>query len=152
MIQRVQSLYLLGALLASIALYYFPVLCFQSDATELTFYIGEVLDINKLVVLKTYPLIVVLVLVQLLLVFQIFNYRKRIRQIQTGNAVIILCGIFYLTIAAYLFNLINTMSDFKSLSVSIGLFIPLIVIAFVFMANKHIKKDEDLVRSVDRIR
>lgn len=34
----------------------------------------------------------------------------------------------------------------------IGIFIPLVVIVFLVMANKAIKKDEALVKSVDRLR
>ncbi|MDB4192329.1 DUF4293 domain-containing protein, partial [Flavobacteriaceae bacterium] len=34
----------------------------------------------------------------------------------------------------------------------IGMFIPSVVILFAVMANKAIKKDENLVKSVDRLR
>ena len=34
----------------------------------------------------------------------------------------------------------------------IGMFMPIIVIVLLAMANKAIKKDEDLVKSVDRLR
>ena len=34
----------------------------------------------------------------------------------------------------------------------IGMFIPILVILLVVLANKAIKKDEDLVKSVDRLR
>jgi hypothetical protein len=34
----------------------------------------------------------------------------------------------------------------------IGMFIPIIVIVLLAIANKAIKKDEDLVKSVDRLR
>jgi hypothetical protein len=34
----------------------------------------------------------------------------------------------------------------------IGMFIPIIVIVLLALANKAIKKDEDLVKSVDRLR
>lgn len=152
MIQRVQSLYLLGALLVSIVLYYFPVLCFQSGGAELIFYVEKIVDSNNLVVLNTYPLLVVIALSQFLIVFQIFNYKKRIRQMQTGKAVIILSIVFYAIIAAYLINSVGFSADFSSFSLRIWLFIPIVVIVLVLLANKQIKKDEDLVRSIDRIR
>ena len=34
----------------------------------------------------------------------------------------------------------------------IGMFLPIIVIVLLVVANKAIKKDEDLVKSVDRLR
>ena len=34
----------------------------------------------------------------------------------------------------------------------IGMFIPILVIVLLVFANKAIKKDEDLVKSVDRLR
>lgn len=34
----------------------------------------------------------------------------------------------------------------------IGMFFPIIVVVLLVMANKAIKKDEDLVKSVDRLR
>lgn len=34
----------------------------------------------------------------------------------------------------------------------IGMFIPVVVVLLLFLANKAIKKDEDLVKSVDRLR
>ena len=34
----------------------------------------------------------------------------------------------------------------------IGMFIPVIVVVLLAVANKAIKKDEDLVKSVDRLR
>jgi hypothetical protein len=34
----------------------------------------------------------------------------------------------------------------------IGIFLPICVIVLLVMANKAIKKDEDLVKSVDRLR
>ena len=34
----------------------------------------------------------------------------------------------------------------------IGMFIPVLSIVFLVLANKAIKKDEDLVKSVDRLR
>jgi len=152
MIQRVQSLYLLGAFLVSIVLYYFPVLYFQSGDAELIFYVDKIVDSNNLVVLNSYPLLVVVSLSQFLIVFQIFNYKKRIRQMQTGKAVIILNIVFYAIIVAYLVNFVGFSADFSSFSLRIGLFVPIFLIILVLLANKQIKKDENLVRSIDRIR
>lgn len=50
---------------------------------------------------------------------------------------------------------------YRSLSISgetavsekgIGMFLPIVSIVFLALANKAIKKDEDLVKSVDRLR
>jgi hypothetical protein len=34
----------------------------------------------------------------------------------------------------------------------LGMYLPVIALAFTFLANRGIKKDEDLVKSVDRLR
>jgi hypothetical protein len=34
----------------------------------------------------------------------------------------------------------------------IGMFLPILVVLLIVLANKAIKKDEDLVKSVDRLR
>ncbi len=136
MIQRIQSVYLfIVAILAGLGIY-FPVW-----------------DDQKLNIIKGFDNIYILSLfasvsVLSLLTIFLFNNRKLQFVLNRFNILInlILLGVFgYYT---------QTLSG-EAIVVSekeIGLVVPLISIVFLYLANKAIKKDEDLVKSVDRLR
>ena len=63
--------------------------------------------------------------------------------------IIIFINLFLLGILIYLSL---TLPGEASSEKGIGMFLPIVVILFAFLANKAIKKDEDLVKSVDRLR
>ncbi|MDA8952064.1 DUF4293 domain-containing protein [Flavobacteriaceae bacterium] len=77
-----------------------------------------------------------------------FKFKKRQLQFVLVR-IIILINLFLLGILIYLsLTLPGEVSSEKG----IGMFLPIVVILFAFLANKAIKKDEDLVKSVDRLR
>ena len=79
----------------------------------------------------------------------IFLFKNRQLQFVL-NRLNILINLFLLGILIYLSQ---TLSGEASVSEKgIGMFFPIIVILLLFLANKAIKKDEDLVKSVDRLR
>lgn len=78
----------------------------------------------------------------------IFKFKNRELQFVLGR-IIILINLFLLGILMYLSL---TIPGEVSSEKGIGMFIPIVVILFVVLANKAIKKDEDLVKSVDRLR
>ena len=81
-------------------------------------------------------------------IIAIFKFNKRQLQFVLGR-IIILINLFLLGILIYLsLNISGEVSSEKG----IGMFLPIVVILFAFLANKAIKKDEDLVKSVDRLR
>ena len=78
----------------------------------------------------------------------IFRFNKRQLQFVLGR-IIILINLFLLGILIYLsLNISGEVSSEKG----IGMFIPSVVIILAVMANNAIKKDENLVKSVDRLR
>ena len=84
----------------------------------------------------------------LIALVSIFQFKNRKLQFVLGR-IIILINLFLLGILIYVsLSLPGEVSSEKG----IGMFIPIIVILFSFLANKAIKKDEDLVKSVDRLR
>ena len=84
----------------------------------------------------------------LLALFSIFSYKDRQKQFVLGR-LIILINLFLLGILIYLsLNLPGEVTSEKG----IGMFLPTVAILFSVMANRAIKKDEDLVKSVDRLR
>ena len=103
-------------------------------------------------ILSAYPYLILSGIITFLILFQIFNFKKRIRQMQTGKVIIILSILWYIMGGIYVFNYFKTFDVFSDGRPLISVFAPLLMIFFVYLANKRIRKDEDLVRSVDRIR
>jgi glucan phosphoethanolaminetransferase (alkaline phosphatase superfamily) len=83
---------------------------------------------------------------------EIFKYRNRLTQIKLGtlNSLLMTGSLVYLVYLTYSMQgeiLPNILGEYK-----VGLFMPAIALVFNSLANRFIRKDEKLVRSVDRIR
>ncbi|HLV23474.1 MAG TPA: DUF4293 domain-containing protein [Moheibacter sp.] len=85
----------------------------------------------------------------LLSLLTIFLFKNRTMQIRLNNLNIFL-NILLIGYLAY--GLSNLPGGFSDSEKGIGLLIPFISIALLFIANRFIKKDEKLVKSVDRFR
>jgi hypothetical protein len=142
MIQRIQSIYLLLATVASGALIF--VFNLWNNFKEAVFALD--LFSRDSYLLKLIPMLFLLSTIASFLSIFLFHDRKL--QFVTGR-LIILINLFLLGILIYLsLNISGEVSSEKG----IGMFIPSVVILFAVMANKAIKKDENLVKSVDRLR
>ncbi len=145
MIQRIQSIYLLVASLLSGALPLTINLWTQvKDSTPI--YILDLFSGSSFLE----KLIPVFFLVSaLVILISIFLYNNRKLQFVIGR-IAILINLFLLGLLIYLSL---TLSGETAVSEKgIGMLIPVFVILLVVLANKAIKKDEDLVKSVDRLR
>jgi len=158
MIQRIQTLYLFLAIIALVLMYFFPLATFLSDLAYLKFYFtgvknmapgGEVPVSFSLVS----PLIIAVVVIIFLAAMAIAAYRNRNRQIQVTNIAMMLNILFVLAVFFIYVPLIkrrvNIEPDFAS---SIGMYLPIVSLLFLILANRAIKRDEKLVRSADRLR
>lgn len=85
----------------------------------------------------------------LLSLFAFFTFKNRKLQMQITILNIILN---FLLIGYLIYGLTNLPGGFNHSEKGIGLFSPFAVIVLLLMANRHIKKDEELVKSVDRFR
>ena len=84
--------------------------------------------------------------------YTIFQYKKRLLQIKLGavNAFIIMA---FVATATYFIYTGENQIGFESRGVfHVGYFLPLAALLLNSLANRFIRKDEKLVRSVDRIR
>ncbi|MBT8319894.1 MAG: DUF4293 domain-containing protein, partial [Gramella sp.] len=79
----------------------------------------------------------------------IFMFKNRKLQFVLGRLNIIL-NLFLLGVFVYWSLTLPGEMDISEKG--IGMFLPIISIVFIVLANKAIKKDEDLVKSVDRLR
>ena len=144
MIQRIQSVYLLLATLISGGL----IFVFNLWINELG---------NKFFVIDSFNTGNVLLVTMALLFFisalisgiTIFKFKNRQLQFVLGRLTILI-NFFLLGILVYFSQ--NLSGEIQVSEKGIGLLIPIFTILLVVMANKAIKKDEELVKSVDRLR
>lgn len=84
-----------------------------------------------------------------LALISIFMYKNRKLQFVLGRLNIILN--FFL-LGFFVYQSLNVSGETIVSEKGIGMFLPIISIVLLVLANKAIKKDEDLVKSVDRLR
>ena len=90
-------------------------------------------------------------------ILMLVNYKKRSRQMRYGKLLYLIISITlcYMLIESYnLKNLIDSLENvvYVGQTYHIGFFLLVSSFPFLFLANRSIKKDEDLVKSLDRLR
>jgi hypothetical protein len=137
MIQRIQTIYLILAfVVAGILPFLFP-LWSMSDGKEYFFVQNQVY-------------VIFLGLSTTLTVVSIVSYKKRQNQFVIGRLNIILNLIL---LGLFVYRSLNVSGETALVSEKgIGMFLPIAAIVLLVLANKAIKKDEDLVKSADRLR
>lgn len=136
MIQRIQSLYLLIAILLNGVLSFYLPLWVTSENIE-------IYALSQPVAVSLFSLSVLISFITL------FSFKKRKRQFVLGRINIILNFVLVGVFAYWTLSLPGEMDISEN---GIGMLLPIISIVFIALANKAIKKDEDLVKSVDRLR
>jgi len=137
MLQRIQTIYLLIALIITGVLpFIFPLWTLDGDK--------EFYFMFNMIYVSLFALSTTLSLVS------IFAYKKRQHQFVLGRLNIILNLIL---LGLFVYRSLNLSGETPVVSEKgIGMFLPIVAIVFLVLANKAIKKDEDLVKSVDRLR
>jgi hypothetical protein len=137
MIQRIQTLYLLIAFtITGVLPFIFPLWTMESGKV---FYFMANMAYVTLLGLST-----------ALSILGILSYKKRQNQFVTGRLNIILNLIL---LGLFIYRSLNISGETPAVSEKgIGMFLPIVAIVFLVLANKAIKKDEDLVKSADRLR
>lgn len=136
MLQRIQTIYLLLASLASACLIFVLHLWVVNEGVRVfakddMLYFGLFLGSAALSLLS------------------IFMYKNRKSQFMLGRLNIILN---FILLGFFVYQSLNLSGETAVSEKGIGMFIPIISIVFLALANKAIKRDEDLVKSVDRLR
>jgi hypothetical protein len=85
----------------------------------------------------------------LLSVVSIFMYKNRKFQFVLGRLNIILN---FILLGFFVYQSLNISGETAVSEKGIGMLLPIVSIVLLALANKAIKKDEDLVKSVDRLR
>jgi hypothetical protein len=79
----------------------------------------------------------------------ILSHTKRQQQFVMGRLNMILNLIL---LGLFVYRTLNASGETAISEKGVGMFLPIFSIVFLVLANKAIKKDEDLVKSVDRLR
>lgn len=136
MIQRIQTIYLLVVVLVSGALPFWLPLWTDQEA-------NWVYAQDELMILGGFGVVSISALIA------IFLFKNRKNQFVVNR----LNMIFNLFLLGFFVYRSLTLSGETNVSEKgIGMLLPIVSIVFLVLANKAIKKDEDLVKSVDRLR
>jgi glucan phosphoethanolaminetransferase (alkaline phosphatase superfamily) len=136
MFARIQSVYLILVFLAiGILPFVFPL---WHDKTEKFYFMKELLYQILFGAAAT------------ITVMSLISFKKRLNQF-VYNRLIIILNLILLGLFAY--RSLNLSGEVAAISKKgIGMFLPIVAIVLLVLANKAIKKDEDLVKSADRLR
>lgn len=143
MLQRIQTIYLLLASIISGALIFVFDLW---KSIKSNIFALDLLNSNSYI-LKAIP---ILFLVSAIISFvAIFLFKDRKLQFVVGRLAI-LVNLILLGLLIYVS--LTLPGEAEVSEKGIGMFIPILAILLIVLANKAIKKDEDLVKSADRLR
>jgi len=136
MIQRIQTLYLLLALGFSAGLIFVFHLWINSEEV-------------KVYAIDNYMYLGLFLGSALLSLISIFSFKNRQSQFVMGRVNIILN---FILLGIFVYQSLNVSGEADVSEKGIGILLPVFSIVCLVLANKAIKKDEDLVKSVDRLR
>lgn len=136
MLQRIQSIYLFCSMLTAGVLPLF--ISLWTTASK-----KEVFVTDSLFYIALFGITVLLALVS------IFSYKKRQNQFVINRLNMILN---FIIIGLLVYHSLTLSGEAQVSEKGIGMLLPIFSIVFLALANKAIKRDEDLVKSVDRIR
>ncbi|TAH25800.1 MAG: DUF4293 family protein [Cytophagales bacterium] len=162
MIQRIQSLFLTGIFITMILSFFTTF--WKATAIEKSTGISGNIELNALAIHfiphgqatfeskgDTYYIAALVLLIALTSMYALLQYKNRRLQIKLSSLNYLLLsgliGLFFLAI-----DKTKVIFETSLITYSIGFYLPLIGIVMNFFALKYIKKDEELIRSVDRIR
>jgi hypothetical protein len=137
MIQRIQTIYLfLTFIIVGVLPYIFPL--WTMDNGKNYFFMQ-----NQIYV-------ILFGLSTAITVYSIITFKKRQTQFVVNRLNIVLNLIL---LGLFVYHSLNLSGETPAVSEKgIGMFLPILAIVLLVLANKAIKKDEDLVKSVDRLR
>ena len=156
MIQRIQSIFLLIVVILSAVLFFVPV---AELAGINVLYVQSIIKVCDTAeagscINPTYYIAALNGLVGLIALITIFLFTNRKRQMLLGNLnMLLIIAMIVLVFYTIDKNTGSIKSGVELMAVyKIGAYLPVLMLIFTFLANRFIKKDEELVRSADRIR
>ena len=149
MIQRIQSIYLLLAAILMAVTAFSPVLVLNNEG--LTLFSYGIKDAD-LMVKPTWGIVIIAGAGALLSFVSIFMYRNRKRQGKMVLLSALFFVLYYLTAIIYLGSYFGGFPEGGISTAAYGIVLPVIALIFLLLGYNAIRKDEKLVKSLDRIR
>lgn len=152
MIQRIQTILLLLVAVLMVVTCFSPLIAIaDGEKFVSTFYPFGIFRLIE-PLSYTWGVIFMAALSALLAFVNIFLYKKRKQQIKICLITALLIVFYYVTTMVYLTTYLNKIPTEYTLSIQFGIIIPVVALILDLLAMNKIKKDEKLVRSLDRIR
>lgn len=152
MIQRIQTLYLLIADFLVAILFLVPYAEWANKE-------GVIFQVNLLGFSNeggaaasrgvSWPVLMVSILLLVMLIIAIFQYKNRARQIKLAYVAI---ALHIVLVALFQFHVGTAVAEGEIYAVKMFASFPLVAAVFTYLAIRGISKDENLVKSIDRIR
>lgn len=172
MIQRIQSIYLLLALIAITCLFFFPLFNILAETGEpLNILVDASFGAQGLVVENAselsditiggkYPVYLIYLLIGLLTFGSLLFYKNRKRQLFFVRIALLVQVLFVVTVYVFYYvgismiqkNLVLTTDESINIKLAAGFFIAIAGIPFFILAIRGIKHDDNLIKSLDRLR
>lgn len=156
MIQRIQTIYLIIAVVLSVICLCMEIGTFSIDgltvAREYNLWVLMIDNNATTHQFTTLPLFAVLLLSAVLGIYSIFAYHNRIFQSRLCMFNMLLLLGWNILYAVYRRILIEGNGQLVDFNMSIAAFFPVIAMIFYLLARRGIMADEKLVRAADRIR
>lgn len=152
MIQRIQSLYLLGSFILIGIMFFFPLAELKAVGQTYEFLYRGIPAIAEgaPAIFIAYPVAILLAIIALISLITIFLFKKRMIQIRLTifNMVCMLgaMGLIYYSINSQAGEL-NAIANYSIINA-----FPLVALILSYLALRGIGKDEAMIRSMDRIR
>lgn len=153
MIQRIQSIFLLLTTILMGATFVIPSLEITSEGLKFSSILFNSLGIfDNSISYHAWGAAIFCALSAIVAFLNIFLYKKRKLQIKLGLFTALLIAIYYVTAAFYINAFLDKITSGYSLNIQLGIIFPVLALIFDLLAVSRIKKDEKLVKSLDRIR
>lgn len=155
MIQRIQSLYLFLIIISIFLMLFVPLGEIHLHGDVMKYAACDFFQSNESVLVTLMPLCIYLIITMIFTLVVLFQFKKRVFQIKLAKmngillavliAVIVMSGDFLALDYQY-------EEDELSIHYGIGTYLSFVPLILNYLAIKRIRKDEELVRSADRLR
>ncbi|MDQ7949935.1 MAG: DUF4293 domain-containing protein [Pedobacter sp.] len=152
MIQRIQTIWLLLAAMTISLLFFLPMVTATSGTTGHEIYatgLYQKIGSQSTQVESNMPLTVMTIAVALMVLINIFNFRKR----EAQKKIIIASIVFIIALSFWCSRFAQKIPEgLENADYKAGMFLPVVAIFFCILALRGIRNDEKLLRSADRLR
>lgn len=156
MLQRIQSVFLLVVALFALLFPFLPLGSLSVNQVSesislLDAHVSPDVLISGTLALYWWPLILLPVVIIVLSVYTIFQFKRRMYQIKLGK-LNMLAHMVMLILSFLFIDGLKEVYENNDFSYGLAIFMPVVSLLFILRANRSIIKDEGLVRAADRIR